>query len=97
MIRFSGVKAGEACTIILRGATSQLLEEADRSLHDALAVMSQTVKETKTTLGGGTAAGLGGRLARHVASMCPAAQPPTFAPSPGWRAARARAGFDRVC
>ena len=53
MIRFSGVKAGEACSIILRGATMQLLEEADRSLHDALAVMSQTVRETKTTLGGG--------------------------------------------
>ena len=61
MIRFSGVKAGEACTIMLRGATNQLLDEAERSLHDALAVMSQTVKETKTTLGGGT---VGGALVR---------------------------------
>jgi len=33
----------------------QLLEEADRSLHDALAVLSQTVIETRTTLGGGCA------------------------------------------
>ena len=54
MIRFAGVKAGEACTIVLRGATSQLLEEAERSVHDALAVLSQTVLETRTTLGGGT-------------------------------------------
>ncbi|ANB12791.1 Cct2p [Sugiyamaella lignohabitans] len=55
MIRFSGVAAGEACTIVLRGATDQLLEEADRSLHDALSVLSQTTKETRTTLGGGCA------------------------------------------
>lgn len=55
LIRFSGVAAGKACTIVLRGATEQLLEEADRSLHDALAVLSQTVKEPRVTLGGGCA------------------------------------------
>ena len=53
VIRFSGVPAGEACTIVLRGATSQLLDEAERSLHDALAVISQTVNNTKTVFGGG--------------------------------------------
>lgn len=51
--RFSGVKAGEACTVVLRGATDQVLDEAERSLHDALSVLSQTVKFTKTCLGGG--------------------------------------------
>ena len=55
LIRFSGVAAGNACTIVLRGATEQLLDEAERSLHDALAVLSQTVKEPRTTLGGGCA------------------------------------------
>jgi T-complex protein 1 subunit beta len=55
LIKFSGVAAGEACTIVLRGATEQLLDEAERSLHDALAVLSQTVREPKTTLGGGCA------------------------------------------
>jgi T-complex protein 1 subunit beta len=30
-----GVKLGEACTIVLRGATKQILDEADRSIHDA--------------------------------------------------------------
>lgn len=55
LIKFSGVAAGEACTIVLRGATQQLLDEAERSLHDALAVLSQTVKEPRTTLGGGCA------------------------------------------
>lgn len=53
LIKFSGVKLGEACTIILRGATQQILDEADRSLHDALCVLAQTVKETKTVYGGG--------------------------------------------
>uniref|UniRef100_A0A8B9GWM2 T-complex protein 1 subunit beta n=1 Tax=Astyanax mexicanus TaxID=7994 RepID=A0A8B9GWM2_ASTMX len=36
LIRFSGVAMGEACTIVLRGATQQILDEAERSLHDAL-------------------------------------------------------------
>lgn len=53
LIKFSGVAAGEACTIVLRGATQQLLDEAERSLHDALSVLSQTVKEPRTVLGGG--------------------------------------------
>ena len=44
---------GEACSIVLRGATQQILDEAERSLHDALCVMSQTVKETRTVFGGG--------------------------------------------
>ena len=55
LIKFSGVAAGQACTIVLRGATEQLLDEAERSLHDALAVLSQTVREPKVTLGGGCA------------------------------------------
>ena len=48
-----GVALGEACTIILRGATKQILDEADRSVHDALCVLSQTIKETGTVFGGG--------------------------------------------
>lgn len=52
-VKFSGVKAGEACTVVLRGATEQGLDEAERSLHDALSVLSQTTKETRTVLGGG--------------------------------------------
>ena len=53
LLKFSGVKLGEACTIVLRGATQQILDEAERSLHDALCVLSQTVKETGTVFGGG--------------------------------------------
>jgi len=53
VIRFSGVAVGEACTIVLRGATQAMLDEAERSMHDALCVLSQTVKETRTVYGGG--------------------------------------------
>merc|ERR1712002_857082 len=53
MLRLSGVKLGEACTVVLRGATQQILDEAERSLHDALCVLTQTVKETRTVFGGG--------------------------------------------
>ena len=53
MIRFSGVKSGSACSIILRGASGHLLDEAERSLHDALCVLYSTVKETRTINGGG--------------------------------------------
>ena len=53
MIKLSGVALGEACTVVLRGATQQILDEAERSLHDALCVLTQTVKETRTVYGGG--------------------------------------------
>eukprot|EP00596_Hydrurales_sp_CCMP1899_P000597 CAMPEP_0119034146 /NCGR_PEP_ID=MMETSP1177-20130426/1174_1 /TAXON_ID=2985 /ORGANISM="Ochromonas sp, Strain CCMP1899" /LENGTH=528 /DNA_ID=CAMNT_0006991393 /DNA_START=83 /DNA_END=1669 /DNA_ORIENTATION=+ len=53
LIRFSGCKSGQACSIILRGASSHLLDEAERSLHDALCVLTETVKETRVLCGGG--------------------------------------------
>jgi T-complex protein 1 subunit beta len=55
LIKFSGVAAGEACTVVLRGSTGQMVDEAERSLHDALSVLSQTVRETRVSLGGGCA------------------------------------------
>jgi len=53
VIRFGGVACGEACTIVLRGATDQVLGEAERSVHDALCVLMTTVKENGTVYGGG--------------------------------------------
>jgi len=55
LMKFSGCKGGEACSVVLRGASSHLLDEAERSLHDALCVLTQTVKETRTIPGGGCA------------------------------------------
>jgi len=54
VILFSGCKENMACTIVLRGASSHILDEAERSLHDALAVLYQTVvSETRCVYGGG--------------------------------------------
>jgi T-complex protein 1 subunit beta len=53
ILRFSGVALGEACTIVIRGATQQILDEAERSLHDALCVLTSTVRESRIVYGGG--------------------------------------------
>lgn len=69
MIRFSGVKSGAACSIVLRGASTHLLDEAERSLHDALAVLTQTLKESRTIMGGGCSEIL---MAQAIESKVPA-------------------------
>ncbi|GJZ51481.1 T-complex protein 1 subunit beta [Tanacetum coccineum] len=53
LIHFSGVEMGQACTIVLRGASFHVLDEAERSLHDALCVVSQTIIDSRVLLGGG--------------------------------------------
>jgi len=53
MIRFGGVKGGAACSIVLRGASMHVLDEAERSLHDALAVLSQMARKGRIVYGGG--------------------------------------------
>ncbi|KAF9970605.1 T-complex protein 1 subunit beta [Actinomortierella ambigua] len=68
LIKFSGVAAGEACTVVLRGATHQLLDEAERSLHDALSVLSQTTREPRTVLGGGCSEVLMSKAVDEVAA-----------------------------
>jgi chaperonin GroEL (HSP60 family) len=54
VIKYLGVAQGQACTIVLRGATQQILDEAERSIHDVLCVLSQTVKEPRICYGGGS-------------------------------------------
>jgi len=55
VIKFSGCALNEACTIVIRGATQQIIDEAERSLHDALCVLFRTVGDGKVTWGGGCA------------------------------------------
>eukprot|EP01130_Rhizamoeba_saxonica_P000713 TRINITY_DN10644_c0_g1_i1.p1 TRINITY_DN10644_c0_g1~~TRINITY_DN10644_c0_g1_i1.p1 ORF type:complete len:560 (-),score=176.69 TRINITY_DN10644_c0_g1_i1:66-1688(-) len=52
VIQFTGVARGEACTIVLRGPTEHLLNEAERSLHDALCVLSQVVATDHRVING---------------------------------------------
>ncbi|EGF77220.1 hypothetical protein BATDEDRAFT_91936 [Batrachochytrium dendrobatidis JAM81] len=74
LIKFSGVAAGEACTVVLRGATNQLLDEAERSLHDALCVLSQTIQEPRTVLGGGCSEMLMAKAVEDIGAVTPGKQ-----------------------
>jgi T-complex protein 1 subunit beta len=53
VIVFSGTAAGEACSIVLRGSGSHILDEAERSLHDVICVLILAVKNHKVVYGGG--------------------------------------------
>lgn len=53
VIKFSGCQKNEACTIILRGSGIHILDEAERSLHDAICVLISAVKNHQVIFGGG--------------------------------------------
>jgi T-complex protein 1 subunit beta len=71
LLKFSGVPLGEACSVVLRGATEQIIGEAERSLHDALCVLTSTVKEPRTLYGGGCSELLMARAVDELASVTP--------------------------
>jgi len=56
VVKVTGVaRAGRSMTILVRGSNKLVLEEADRSLHDALCVVRSLVKEKFLVAGGGSA------------------------------------------
>jgi T-complex protein 1 subunit beta len=55
IIKFSGCQRNEACSIVLRGSGNHILDEAERSLHDAICVLISAVKNHATIYGGGNA------------------------------------------
>merc|ERR1711936_871674 len=71
LVKFSGVPLGEACSIVLRGATEQIIGEAERSLHDALCVLTSTVKEPRTLYGGGCSEMLMANAVAEEAAVTP--------------------------
>jgi len=48
-----GLKNGNAASVILRGANDFMLEEMERSLHDALSVVKRTLESNRVVVGGG--------------------------------------------
>lgn len=52
-VKFSGCADNKACTIVLRGSGYHILDEAERSLHDVICVLSQMVGNAKMLYGGG--------------------------------------------
>jgi len=43
----------QACTILLRGANDYMLDEIDRSVHDALCIVKRTLESGRVVAGGG--------------------------------------------
>jgi len=50
---FTGCKEAHSATIILRGGGEQFIEEADRSLHDAIMIVRRARKSHSVVAGGG--------------------------------------------
>merc|ERR1712166_626009 len=53
MIFVRGCKSSKATTILLRGANEFMLEEMDRSMHDAVCAVSRTLESNSVVPGGG--------------------------------------------
>ncbi|MQY62191.1 thermosome subunit [archaeon] len=53
MTFIEGCKNPLAVTILIRGGTERIVEEAERSLHDALCVVGDVIEEPKILAGGG--------------------------------------------
>jgi T-complex protein 1 subunit eta len=49
----TGCPHGRTATILLRGGSEQFVEEAHRSLHDALMIIKRTIQNTTVVAGGG--------------------------------------------
>ncbi|XP_077297400.1 chaperonin containing TCP1 subunit 2 [Arctopsyche grandis] len=71
LIRFGGVSLGQACTVVVRGATQQIIDEAERSLHDALCVLAATVRNADVVYGGGCSEMLMAAAVDTMASTTP--------------------------
>merc|ERR1711998_283276 len=53
MMLFKGCKTSKATTIVLRGANDYMLDEMERSVHDALCVVKRTLESGMVVPGGG--------------------------------------------
>jgi len=53
MIILKECRNTQACTILIRGANDYMLDEVDRSLHDALCIVKRTLESEKVVAGGG--------------------------------------------
>ncbi len=67
MIFVEGCKHPKAVTILIRGGTERVVDEADRSIHDALCVIKDVVEEPKIVAGGGAPEIETARLLREYA------------------------------
>ena len=71
MTFIEGCKNPHAVAILIRGGTQRILDEAERSIHDALCVVRDVVKEAKVVAGGGAPEEEVARTLRKYAETLP--------------------------
>jgi len=71
MTFIEGCKNPHAVAILIRGGTQRILDEAERSIHDALCVVRDVVKERKIVAGGGSPEEEVARALRKYAETLP--------------------------
>jgi chaperonin GroEL (HSP60 family) len=71
MTFIEGCKNPHAVAILIRGATERLIDEAERSIHDALCVVRDVVQEPKLLAGGGSPEIEIARILRDYAESLP--------------------------
>lgn len=67
MIFVEGCKNPKAVSVLIRGGSERVVDEADRSIHDALCVVKDVVQEPKIVAGGGASEIEIARLLREFA------------------------------
>lgn len=71
MTFIEGCKNPHAVAILIRGGTQRIVDEAERSIHDALCVVRDVVKELKIVAGGGAPEEEVARALRKYAETLP--------------------------
>jgi T-complex protein 1 subunit beta len=74
LLRFGGCKSGAACTIVLRGSSIHVLDEAERSIHDALCILAATLRYPRRIYGGGCTEVIMAQAVDKVAKETPGKQ-----------------------
>lgn len=67
MVFIEGCKNPKAVSILIRGGTERVVDEAERSIHDSLCVVKDVVEEPKIVAGGGSSEIEVARLLRDFA------------------------------
>ena len=71
MTFIEGCKDARSVTILIRGGTERIVDEAERSIHDALCVVRDVVREPKILAGGGAPEVEVARLLREYGETLP--------------------------
>ncbi len=71
MTFIEGCKNPHSVTILIRGGTERIVDEAERSIHDALCVIRDVVEEPKVIAGGGAPELIVARVLKNYAETLP--------------------------